>query len=100
MAAKEMLAGRYEIVHAVGAGSSGEVYKAIQVSTGQTVAIKLLTLDALDAEQRARRVERFRREIGFCSQLYHPDVVRLLDSGQLDGDVHFAVFEFIPGITL
>jgi TOMM system kinase/cyclase fusion protein len=100
MSAKELLAGRYEILHALGAGSGGEVYKALQRSTGQTVAIKLLNLEELEGDQRARRIERFRREIAFCSQLYHPDIVRLLDSGELDGDAHYAVFEFIPGMTL
>ena len=34
--------GRYEIRGELGAGSSGEVYEAIQLSTGQLVAIKIL----------------------------------------------------------
>jgi TOMM system kinase/cyclase fusion protein len=100
MSRDELFAGRYEILSELGSGAGGAVYEARQVSTGQTVAIKLLTLDALDEGQRTRRVERFRREITFCSQLYHPDIVRLLDSGQVDDGRHFAVFEFIPGSTL
>lgn len=90
----------YEVLHNIGAGSGGQVHKAIQLSTGQVVAIKLLTSGDADAEANARRIERFRREIGFCSSLYHPDIVRLLDSGVLGDDSRFAVFEFIPGRTL
>ena len=90
----------YEIVHKLGEGSGGPVYKAVQRSTGQVVAVKTLSLVDLPEEVRARRLARFRREISFCSQLYHPDIVRLLDSGELDSNRHVAVFEFIPGSTL
>jgi TOMM system kinase/cyclase fusion protein len=97
--ARLRLAG-YDVKHSVGAGSGGQVYKAEQLSTGQAVAIKLLKLSELEPEHQARRVERFRREITFCSALYHPDIVRLLDSGALDDGTRFAVFEYIPGKTL
>jgi TOMM system kinase/cyclase fusion protein len=59
-----------------------------------------MALGDLDGPVRAARVERFRREIAFCSSLYHPDIVRLLDSGELADGNRFAVFEFIPGRTL
>jgi TOMM system kinase/cyclase fusion protein len=90
----------YDVQHAVGSGSSGQVYKAQQQSTGQAVAIKLLRLAEGDPQTHERRIERFRREIAFCSDLYHPDIVRLLDSGALDDGTRFAVFEYIPGKTL
>lgn len=90
----------YAVLHGIGAGGGGQVYKAVQLSTGQTVAVKLLAVGELDAEVAARRVERFRREVAFCSALYHPDVVRVLDSGELTDGTRYAVFEFIPGKTL
>jgi len=90
----------YDVQHSLGAGAGGQVYKALQRSTGQAVAIKVMTLGHLDPAMEARRLERFRREIGFCSTLYHPDIVRLLDSGELGDGSRFAVFEFIPGRTL
>lgn len=90
----------YEVQHGIGAGAGGRVYKAVQLSTGQSVAIKLLRLSELEPDVHSRRLERFRREIAFCSGLYHPDIVRLLDSGELDDGTRFAAFEFIPGRTL
>lgn len=90
----------YEVQHALGSGAGGQVYRALQRSTGQSVAIKVMTLGHLDHALDMRRLERFRREIGFCSTLYHPDIVRLLDSGALQNGSRFAVFEFIPGRTL
>ena len=110
MTPEELLRDKYQLIHRLGGGGGGPVYKALQVSTGQTVVVKLLSLDegrlgeARGDEGRVdvndRRLERFRREVAFCSQLYHPDIVRLLDSGDLPQRLHFAVFEFIPGLTL
>src|SRR5206468_3381829 len=96
MDAVELLRDRYQVLGRLGVGSGGPVYKAIQLSTSQTVAIKLLSLDPAAGDSNQRRVERFRREIALCSQLYHPDIVRLLDSGAVDGGTQFAVFEYIP----
>ena len=98
--AKGLALAGYDVQHAIGAGSGCQVYKALQRSTGQLVAIKVMASDDLDGPIRQRRVERFRREIAFCSSLYHPDIVRLLDSGELGDGSRFAVFEFIPGRTL
>ncbi len=100
MSAEELLRDRYEVLHRLGAGTGGAVYKAVQRSTGQTVAVKLLSLDHIPKEAHERPIERFRREIAFYSRLNHPDIVRLLDSGELRDGTHFAVFEYIPGQTL
>jgi TOMM system kinase/cyclase fusion protein len=100
MDAEELLRDRYQILNRLGTGVSGAVYRAIQLSTKQSVAIKLLSVDRVSGESRHRRLERFHREITLCSQLYHPDIVRLLDSGVLDDQTPFAVFEYIPGNTL
>jgi TOMM system kinase/cyclase fusion protein len=92
---------RYEILAEVGAGSFGRVYRARQLSTGQDVAIKLLRVFEGDsAADVATQRERFRREMRLCAALSHPHIVRLLDSGSLDADTLYAVFEFVPGPTL
>ncbi len=94
------LDGKYRVLEPLGAGASGQVHRALQVSTGQTVAIKVLSVGEFEPAVAERRMERFRREIAICSTLYHPDIVRLLDSGELDEATHYAVFEYIPGTTL
>lgn len=98
---KAAFQGRYEILEALGEGGFGKVYKAQQVATGQTVAMKVLRLDEDEAnDARERRIARFQREMQICSQIYHPNIVRLMDSGHTAEGVVFSVFEFVPGKNL
>jgi len=92
--------GLYEAIEELGTGSFGRVYRGVQLSTGQRVAIKVLHLDALAPAERENRIARFRREMQLCGALSHPHVVRLIDSGQTDDEKPYAVFEYVPGKTL
>src|SRR5262245_36175546 len=92
---------RIAILAEVGAGSFGRVYRARQLSTGQDVAIKLLRVfEGASAAEVTMQRERFRREMRLCAALSHPHIVRLIDSGSLDADTLYALFEFVPGPTL
>ena len=92
----------YEILGELGAGSFGRVYKARQLSTSQEVAIKVLRVDGGQSAGAnvVSHAERFRREMRLCCELSHPNIVRLLDSGEADDGMLYAVFEFAPGQTL
>jgi serine/threonine protein kinase len=93
--------GGYEILSELGAGSFGQVYKARQLSTGQEVAIKVLRFRQGDTgAEITNQIERFRREMRLCAELSHPNIVRLIDSGESDDGILYAVFEFVPGSTL
>ncbi|WP_437317629.1 TOMM system kinase/cyclase fusion protein [Sorangium sp. So ce385] len=96
------LQGRYELQSPLGEGGFGTVYKARQSATGQSVAIKVLRLPDGDraAQAEERRIARFHREMQLCGQMHHPNIVRLVDSGQADGGVVYSVFEFLPGKNL
>lgn len=75
---------RYELLSVVGAGGFAVVYKARQVSTGQTVAVKILRADRLLRRESAdAEIERFQREMKLIAQLSHPHIVRLVDSGSV-----------------
>ncbi len=76
-----VFAGRYEILSKLGEGGFGQVFKARQHVTLQEVAIKVLR-DVHSAN--ASHVARFQREMQLCAQLYHPHIVRLIDSGRTD----------------
>jgi TOMM system kinase/cyclase fusion protein len=92
---------QYRLHEKIGQGGFGQVYKATQLNTGQTVAIKFLTLDSDSDEQRQQRnIERFHRETSLCSRLQHPNIVRLLDKGVCDQDLVYAVFEYVEGQSL
>src|SRR5689334_6947111 len=92
---------RYRIVAELGAGGFGTVYKAVQLATGQQVAIKVLHLSgARDAKAVEKRILRLEREMRLCAQLHHPNIVGLIDFGHPDDVTVFSVFEFIPGKNL
>lgn len=92
------LAPEYSLVRLLGSGAFGDVFEAIQASTGQSVAIKVLRA----TEPRHAR-HRFLREMRACATLRHPNVVRVVDAGrdnECTSGPLFTVFEFVPGRTL
>src|SRR5271170_2860770 len=65
----------FEIDGQISSGGAGEVYRA-KNSSGELVAIKVLMFDP-DSMKR----KRFQREIRFCSQDVHPNIIRILGDG-------------------
>ncbi len=89
--------GRYVLGKKLGEGGMGVVYKARQLSTQRDVALKVLKINATDKTS----VDRFEREIDVISQLSHPNIVRIYDSGTLPGrDMLFIVMELVEGLSL
>jgi serine/threonine-protein kinase len=92
-----VIGGKYKIIKAVGAGSMGVVYKAIQISSGREMAVKVLTnAESLDSVH----LRRFRREAKAVSALSHENAVRLYDFDFMDDGQPYIVTEFIKGKTL
>ena len=93
--------GRYEILAKLGEGGFGIVYKACQLTTGQSVALKILRLpEHGGVAQTDTLVARFMREMRVCAQLRHPNIVQLVDSGQTDDGTLYTAFAFAPGDSL
>jgi serine/threonine protein kinase len=88
--------GDYELLECVGEGSAGTVYKGRHQTTGQIVAIKVMSIKWA---ANAMLVQRFEREFQAARSLNHPNLVRALDFGQL-GEQPYLVMEFIEGQTL
>jgi Tol biopolymer transport system component len=88
--------GPYRIVHVLGAGGMGHVYRATDTRLHRTVAIKVLRSElATDRQFR----ERFEREAKAIAALTHPHICTLYDVGNEDG-VEFLVLECLEGETL
>jgi serine/threonine-protein kinase len=71
----------YRIEGTIGEGGFAVVYRAVQVSTGQPVALKLLRADRLDPENAETELARFDLEMKVIGRSSHQSIVRLIDSG-------------------
>lgn len=66
--------GQYNIVKTLGEGSFGKVKLAVHRSTGQQVALKIISRKKLISRDMAGRVE---REIEYLQLLRHPHIIKL-----------------------
>jgi predicted Ser/Thr protein kinase len=74
----------------------GEVYRATDLTLGQSVALKFLP--AL-ASSDPRWLERFHSEVRIARQVSHPNVCRVYDIGEADG-LPFLSMEYVDGEDL
>ena len=88
-----LLDGRYRLEALLGRGGMGAVYRALDTRLERPVAIKVLR-DSGEAGQ-----ARFTAEVRTLARFAHPNLVRLLDAGELEGRA-FLVMELIEGPTL
>jgi serine/threonine-protein kinase len=72
----------------------GEVYRADDLKLGQPVALKFLPKTL--AGDPVRR-ERFFAEVRITRQLSHPNICRVYDIAEVDGQ-HFLSMEYIDGV--
>lgn len=72
------------------------VYKARQFSLNQFVALKMV-IDSRKSS--AKAVRQFRLEAELAARLRHPNIVRIYQVGEEDGDVYFTM-ELIDGQSL
>ncbi|MBI4861003.1 MAG: protein kinase [Candidatus Riflebacteria bacterium] len=87
---------RYQILDELGRGWMGVVYRALEVDLGREVALKLIPAESIGNE---RFVQRFHREVRVLAALSHPNVVRIYDSGSMDGRPYYTM-EVVPGKDL
>ena len=86
--------GKYHVEREVGKGGNARIYLATD-GQGQRVALKVLHPELLVSVAG----DRFIREIRLSSQLEHPHIARLLDSGEQDWIVYY-VMTYVEGPTL
>ena len=91
-----MLGGRYRVVGLLGRGGMGEVYRADDLKLGQAVALKFLP-DVVESDP--ARLQRFLNEVKLARQISHPNVCRVYDVGEVDGQ-HYLSMEYVDGEDL
>jgi serine/threonine-protein kinase len=91
-----LLGGRYRILTLLGRGGMGEVYRAMDLTLGQSVALKFLPEEA---SRNQRLLERFHGEVRVARLVSHPNVCRVYDIGAIEG-MPFISMEYVDGEDL
>jgi tRNA A-37 threonylcarbamoyl transferase component Bud32 len=91
-----VLAGKYHIDAAIGAGAAATVYRAMHKDLRRAVAVKIL-----HAEHQAESqfIRRFKAEALTASKLEHANVTRIIDFGEERGELYL-VMELVNGKSL
>jgi eukaryotic-like serine/threonine-protein kinase len=97
MAAGTTFAGGYRIQNVMGEGASGVVYLAERVGDGDRVALKVIHRHLVRDRQISRR---FHREASILRKVRCPQIVALLDFGELDDGVLYLALEYAEGHAL
>src|SRR5713101_7107939 len=93
----QILDARYQVMKKLGEGGMSYVYLAKEISSDQTVAIKVLS-PRLASDKSS--VERLRREAGLAMRLDHPNVCRILRLGESEDGLIYLVMPFLKGELL
>jgi eukaryotic-like serine/threonine-protein kinase len=91
--------GRYQVVELLGMGGMADVYKAYDPRLKREVAVKVIKEDRRSSQMDSQLLERFRREITTLAGLSHPNIVKVLDSGE-EQNQPYLVMEYISGGSL
>ena len=91
---ERVLAGRFHLLAEAGAGGMGTVYRARDLTTGATVAVKVLT------GREVREAQRFDQEASILAGLVHPAIVRYIAHGVADNGARYIAMEWLDGEDL
>ena len=92
----ELIVGEYRIVKELGSGGMGKVFQAVDRSTLQKVAIKILFGHKGNEQAFARA---FENEARALARIFHKNIVKIYRFG-LHGDLPYIAMEFVDGLSL
>ncbi|MEA5444507.1 serine/threonine-protein kinase [Gammaproteobacteria bacterium AB-CW1] len=89
--------GKYVVARELGRGTTSTVYLCHDSYRGQDVAVKLYASDSeLTPEEADVRRRLFFNEAQMAGMLDHPNILPILDAGELD-DARYIVMEYVDG---
>ena len=91
------IGGQLSIAKRIGRGRLGAVYAGVHPVLARRFAIKILKPSLARDESVQRRLRRVIREVSIVE---HPNVVSLVDYGQLPEGNHYLIMEFVHGSSL
>jgi serine/threonine-protein kinase len=92
-----MLAGRYRLLEEIARGAIGTVWRAVDVTTGDPVAIKQLRPEAATQPE---LVDAFLTEAEILAELDHPSVIRVRNFIDREAGARALVMELVEGEDL
>ncbi len=92
-----MINNRYEIVRQIDEGGISKVYLARDIETKGEVVVRTLKKEIISS--RIEDIIRFRNEAAILSRLDHPNIVKLYETAEFEGQ-NYIVMEYIPGESL
>lgn len=96
MSRDDLVGTRYRLEERLGRGGFSDVWRAVDTETGTVVALKL---SATYADEAGFDAQELLREASVLQRLDHPNIVRVLDSGE-DGGRAFIAMEYLEGPSL
>ncbi|MGE0608629.1 MAG: serine/threonine-protein kinase [Pirellulales bacterium] len=88
--------GQYELLEEIGRGGMGVVYRARQTSLDRIVALKMILASHLASPDQIRR---FQAEARAAAGLSHPNIVRVFEVGECNGQ-HYFTMDYVGGTNL
>jgi len=89
---------RYRLETRLGQGSVSIVYRAQDLVSSATMAVKVALPQVVGSDREL--AQRMLAEITAASKIKHPNVVGIIESGLIEQTVPFVVMEFVSGVTL
>lgn len=94
---KKHYIGHYKVIDKIASGGMGTVYKAHDIKDkSRELAVKVLREEYFND---AAYKKRFRNEAVIIEQLDHPNIVKIIERGEHDGNLYIAM-ELLEGQTL
>jgi len=93
----QILDQRYQVVRKLGEGGMSFVYEAKDISSGESVAVKIMTPKLAQDKTAA---ERLRREAGLAMRLDHPNICRIMRLGETEDGLIYLVMPLLKGELL
>ena len=94
---KDVVLGNYKVLTRIGSGGMAAVYKALNLTTGRIVALKVLSLKLADNEA---FVKRFLDEAVAAAIVSHPNVIHIHSVGEQEKQHQFFVMEYVDNGSL
>src|SRR5688500_4009567 len=94
--AGDVVGGKYRLIHPLGIGGMGTVWRAEHLALTEQVALTLLDARGPQAERASKR---FHREAQIAASVRHRNIVYISDFG-IDSGAPYLVMELLSGVPL